>query len=161
MRDVCQTAEFALEPVDVGRARAKQRFQRDDFVADLVVHFVDDAHAARAQLPAHGQALGPSELRARSKRGQRRLDRRSTGSGRKDVERIHADRRLQESPRAFVGAHEPIEMVPQSIIVRAGVGEESRALGRRARWQPGTAPECAASDRYPSGSAQAPPLTAS
>ena len=75
MRDIRQAAELALEPVDVGRPRAKQRFQRDDFVADLVVDFVDDAHAASAQLPAHREALGPSELRARSKRGQWRLNR--------------------------------------------------------------------------------------
>jgi hypothetical protein len=70
MRDVCQAAELALEAVDVGRPRTKQRFQRHDFVADPVVNFVDDAHAAGAQLLAQCEALGSSELRARSKRAR-------------------------------------------------------------------------------------------
>ena len=151
VRDVCQAAELPLEPVDVGRPRAKQRFQRDDFVADLVVHFVDDAHAARAQLPAHGEALGPSELRARSKRGQWRLDRRGIVSRRKDAERIRGDRRFEEPARTLVCAHEAIELVPQDIVSRAGLGKESRPLLRaRGRWPPGTTPRYVASDGYPS-----------
>ena len=132
MRDIGQAAELPLEPVDVGRPRAKQRFQRDDFVADLVVHFVDDAHAARAQLPADREALGPSKLRARSKRGQWRLNRGGIVSRRKDAERIRDDRRFEEPGRALVCAHETIELVPQSVVARAGLGEESRPLVRRA-----------------------------
>jgi len=94
MRDVGQTAKLALQPVDVGRARAEQRFQRDDFPADAVVHLVHDAHAARAQLTAHSETIGPSEFRARSKRGQRRLNRRFIVSRCKDAQRFLGDRRL-------------------------------------------------------------------
>ena len=132
MGDVGQAAKLTLELIDVGRSRPKQRFQRDDLQADPVVHFVHDAHPARTQLPAHRETLGPPELRARSKRGQRGLNRKGIVSRCKDAERIRGDRRLEEPARALVCAHEAVELVPQAIIARAGLVEEGPALVGRA-----------------------------
>ena len=66
VRDVGEASKFALEPVDVAWHRAQQRLQRDDLVADVVVNFVDHAHATRPQLPAYAEAIGPGEVDARA-----------------------------------------------------------------------------------------------
>ena len=150
MRDIRQAAELPLEPVDVGRPRAKQRFQRDDFVADPVVHFVDDAHAASAQLPADREALGPSELRARSKRGRWRLNRGGIVSRRKHAERNRGDRRFEEPGRALVCAQEAIERCRSpSSPAQASARKAGRSSGARAMaaWKSSSS---VASDGYPS-----------
>ena len=125
MRHIRQAAKLAFEPIDVARAHPKQRFQRDDFPADAVVHFVDDPHPARAQPPLHGEPFGPLELRTRSKGGQR-LNRGAIVSRGQDAECIHDSRFFEESARALVCEHEPIELAPQAVIAGAGLGEEGR-----------------------------------
>ena len=79
---------------------------------------------------ADRETLGPAELGARSKRRQWRLKRRGIRIRIrcKDAERIHCDRRLEEPARALVGAHEPIELLPEAIVVRAYLGEECPPL---------------------------------
>ena len=61
------------------------------------------------------------------------MNRRGIVSRCKDAERIRGDRRLEEPARALVSAHEAVDLVPQAIIARAGLGEEVAPLVGRAR----------------------------
>ena len=62
VRHIGETAELALQAIEVGRAGAEQGLERDDLVTDAVVHLVDDAHAARTQPPHHLEAPGAWEV---------------------------------------------------------------------------------------------------
>jgi hypothetical protein len=73
MRDVGQTAEFALEAKELLGVSAQQCLQRDDLVADTVVHLVDQAHAAGAELAPQCVPVGPAKRGTRSNVSEGRL----------------------------------------------------------------------------------------
>src|SRR4026207_262440 len=75
--------------------------------------------AAPVRRTAHSETIGPSEVRAGSKRGQRRLTRRLLVSRCKDAQRFLGDRRLEEPARALMCAPEPVEVGTQAHIARA------------------------------------------
>ena len=62
MSDIGEAAEFPLETRDVGRARPQQGLERDHFVANAVVHRVDDAHAARTEPAKDRESLRAAKL---------------------------------------------------------------------------------------------------
>ena len=62
MSDIGKASEFALQTIERGGARLTQGLQRNDLVADSVVHFIDHSHSARAEPSPHAKAAGVGEL---------------------------------------------------------------------------------------------------
>ena len=125
--DVGQAAELSFEVIEISRVDAQQRLQCDDLVAGPVVHFVDNAHAARAEGPQDGETLRPGKLAPRLEwvggaPGSRRL------IGR--VQDLEADRgRLfEEITRRLVSRDELFHRLADPLVAEAGVVEKRRAL---------------------------------
>ena len=62
MRNIGERAKLAFETIDMGGLGAGQSFEGDNLIHLAVMRFVDDAHAARTQTPAQGEALGADKF---------------------------------------------------------------------------------------------------
>ena len=62
MRHVGEASELPFEAVEVRGSSVHECLQCDDFIANAVVHFVDRAHASRADVPDDAKSLGAGEV---------------------------------------------------------------------------------------------------
>ena len=98
------------------------------------MHFVDDAHAARAQWPPHGEALGTAEL------GTGVIGRQcglaaaeQTPASRRGGAGPARRRRTEERPGALVGPHQTFDVLAQFVGTAAGLLQKGAALLAGAR----------------------------
>ena len=119
MSHVGEAPELPLQAQNLGGPRVQQGLEGDVLVPRQVVHLVDDAHAADAELPPHGKPLCAGELfRGFASVFGEALDRRVLGT--------------DEAGGPLVRPHEPLDLGGQRGVAAAGLLEPGPPLHGRA-----------------------------